>query len=547
MARDSRQQLVDSLRAKGGKSISTSALGRLQKTATAAARLGVGALASRLRGEEFNFASLSPETLTRLIETMGELKGVAMKAGQILSYVDGSLPPEARRLLSVLQVMSQPTAFALIQRTITEDLGARGRALLARIEPEAIASASIGQVHRALLEDGTRVAVKVRHPGIEEAIRADFKTAAVGSFFAHLAIPGATVEGFVAEAEARFLEECDYALEARRQIRFGEIYAGHASIAIPAVHRNLCGPRVLTSTWHDGASIEAFLALASYAAERVRAARALYEFYVGTLYRYGLFNADPHPGNLLFASDGRVTILDHGCVRELDRDIVTWLARLSRAVRARQSPGHPDRAGRHWHDRAHARFRRHTCHVARVLRAPARTRTAQGRARPGHFHGAGREAKEESPAHAPAGQADVPVPHSHRPLRRAGAPRRQAGLDRARRRAGRSGRGLIVLSVECRVGNGDIGRGSLQETRSRHGPARAGIGCNVIVLPANTRRSIRTLPSKSSAESRIPPPNSTASLCEIVEPQMVRLGIDISIEDAQALGIAEGAFEAVNI
>src|ERR1017187_9693678 len=208
MARDSRQQLVDSLRAKGGKSIPTSALGRLQKTATAAARLGVGALASRLRGEEFNFASLSPEALTRLIETMGELKGVAMKAGQILSYVDGSLPPEARRLLSVLQVMSQ--------RTITEDLGARGRALLARIEPEAVASASIVQVHRALLEDGTRVAVKVRHPGIEDAIRADFKTAAVGSFFAHLAVPGANVEGFVAEAEARFLEECDYALEARR-------------------------------------------------------------------------------------------------------------------------------------------------------------------------------------------------------------------------------------------------------------------------------------------------------------------------------------------
>ncbi len=334
MGKDSRQQLIESLRAKGGKAIPTSAFGRLQKTATAAARLGLGALAGRLRGEEFNFGSLSPEALVRLIETMGELKGVAMKAGQILSYFDGSLPPEARRLLSVLQVMSQPTAFALIQRTITEDLGARGRALLARLEPEAVASASIGQVHRALLEDGRRVAVKVRHPGIEEAIRADFKTAAVGSFFAHLAVPGAHVEDFMEEAEARFLEECDYALEARRQIRFGEIYAGHPSIAIPAIHRDLCGPRVLTSTWHDGAGLEAFLGSARFAAERVRAARSLYEFYVGTLYRNGLFNADPHPGNLLFAPDGRVTILDHGCVREFDPDVVTWLARLSRAVRA---------------------------------------------------------------------------------------------------------------------------------------------------------------------------------------------------------------------
>jgi len=80
--------------------------------------------------------------------------------------------------------------------------------------------------------------------------------------------------------------------------------------------------------------LDAFLDTAAYAAERVRAARALYEFYVGTLYRHGLFNADPHPGNLLFAPDGHVTILDHGCVREFAPDLVVWLARLSRAVRA---------------------------------------------------------------------------------------------------------------------------------------------------------------------------------------------------------------------
>jgi predicted unusual protein kinase regulating ubiquinone biosynthesis (AarF/ABC1/UbiB family) len=334
MAKDPVQQLMWNLRAKGGNPLPTSSLGRLQKTASAAARIGIGALAGRLRGEEFNIGSLPPEAVARLVETLGELKGVAMKAGQILSYVDGSLSPEARRLLAVLQVMSQPTAFTHIQRIIVEDLGPRGQTLLARLEREPVASASIGQVHRALREDGTRVAVKVRHPGIEEAIRADFKTAAVGTFFANLAVAGANVEGFVAEAEARFLEECDYRLEARRQIRFGEIFAGHASITIPAVHLDVCGPRVLTSTWHDGAGLDAFLGTAAYAAERVRAARALYEFYVGTLYRHGLFNADPHPGNLLFAPDGHVTILDHGCVREFAPDVVVCLARLSRAVRA---------------------------------------------------------------------------------------------------------------------------------------------------------------------------------------------------------------------
>jgi predicted unusual protein kinase regulating ubiquinone biosynthesis (AarF/ABC1/UbiB family) len=91
---------------------------------------------------------------------------------------------------------------------------------------------------------------------------------------------------------------------------------------------------VLTTTWQEGATFDAFLDTAGYAAERARAARALYEFYVGTLYRHCLFNADPHPGNLIFAADGHVTILDHGCVRVFASEVVQSLVRLSRAVRA---------------------------------------------------------------------------------------------------------------------------------------------------------------------------------------------------------------------
>jgi predicted unusual protein kinase regulating ubiquinone biosynthesis (AarF/ABC1/UbiB family) len=257
-----------------------------------------------------------------------------MKVGQILSYVDGSLDPAARQFLAVLQRYSQPTPFAQIERTIQDDLGARGQALLARMEREPVAAASIGQVHRAVREDGTPVAVKVRHPGIDTAIRADFKAAAIGKVMARAFAPGVDVAEIIAEAQARFLEECDYSLEARRQARFGELFAGHEAIAIPAVHLDWCGPRVLTTTWREGASLEAFLQSRPSSEARERAGRALYEFYVGTLYRHGLFNADPHPGNLLFSPEGRVTILDHGCVREFDRDTVAGLIRLSRAVRA---------------------------------------------------------------------------------------------------------------------------------------------------------------------------------------------------------------------
>ena len=334
MPTDPLQLLLEHLRSKEGTPIPTSSLGRLSRTALTGARVGLGALAGKMHGRASNLGSLSPEALARLVESFGELKGIAMKVGQILSYVDGSLDPEARRLLAVLQLYSQPTPFAQIEQTIQEDLGTRGRALLACLEREPVATASIGQVHRAEREDGTPVAVKVRHPGIDIAIRADFQAAAIGKVMARVFAPGVDIADIIEEAQARFLEECDYVLEARRQTRFSELFAGHESIAIPAVHLDWSGPRVLTTTWCEGANLEAFLRSRPLSEARERAARSLYEFYVGTLYLHGLFNADPHPGNLLFSSEGRVTILDHGCVREFDSDTVAGLVRLSRAIRA---------------------------------------------------------------------------------------------------------------------------------------------------------------------------------------------------------------------
>jgi predicted unusual protein kinase regulating ubiquinone biosynthesis (AarF/ABC1/UbiB family) len=338
MSKDPLELLLERLRTEAGTPIPTSSLGRLGRTALTGARVGLGALAGKMHGRDLNLGSLSPEALARLVESFGELKGIAMKVGQILSYVDGSLDPEARQFLAVLQRYSQPQPFAQIEQTIREDLGTRGQALLARFERELVSTASIGQVHRAVLEDGTRVAVKVRHPGIDAAIRADFRAAAVGKLMARALAPGVDISEIIDEAQARFLEECDYALEARRQARFVELFAGDEAIAIPDVHLSWSGPRVLTTTWREGADLETFLRSQPSAEARERAARALYVFYVGTLYRHGLFNADPHPGNLLFAPEGGVTILDYGCVREFDRDTVAGLVRLSRAVRADDEP-----------------------------------------------------------------------------------------------------------------------------------------------------------------------------------------------------------------
>ena len=264
---------------------------------------------------------------------MGELKGIAMKMGQILSYMDTTLPAEARELLSILQAHSQPTPFPTIESILREDFGPRANVLLAELVRAPVATASIGQVHRARLPDVGDVAVKIRHPGIEAAIRADFRSATIGKAMARLLAPDSSIDGFVAEAEARFLEECDYTAERTRQSRFAALYAGHPTLVIPAVHDAWCSDRVLTTSWHSGIGLDAFTRRATQE-QRDAAGRVLYEFYLGSLYRYGLFNADPHPGNLSFLDDGRLVIFDHGCVREFDTATVASIAELSRALRA---------------------------------------------------------------------------------------------------------------------------------------------------------------------------------------------------------------------
>lgn len=324
-----KKRLLERILERSGVPIPTSALGRIRRTATTAIRAG----ADQLLGRFISSEGLDPKAIERLVLSLGELKGIAMKAGQILSYVDVPLlTPEARELLSLLQRQSQATPFAEIEATVRAELGERAAMLVATMDRAPVATASVGQVHRAKLPDGTAAAVKVLHPGVEEAIRADFKTAQVGKVMAGLIAPGVEVKEVIAEARERFLEECDYTLERKRQLRFAEIYCGHPSVGIPRVFEDFCARRVLTTQWHDGLRLEEFAQAATQDA-RDRAGEALYSFYIGTLYRHGLFNADPHPGNLLFGEDGSVVILDHGCVREFDRGTVECVARLSTAVR----------------------------------------------------------------------------------------------------------------------------------------------------------------------------------------------------------------------
>jgi predicted unusual protein kinase regulating ubiquinone biosynthesis (AarF/ABC1/UbiB family) len=276
--------------------------------------------------------------IQKLVSGLGELKGLPMKIGQIMSYLEFEMPEEARQLMSLLQTQSAATPFDRIEVVLREELGERlAEQLLDTLDPTPVSIASIGQVHRGRLpdKDGTEVAVKVRHPDIEDAIRSDFKLASVGTGIAGAMMPGmgATARDFMKEIEARLVEECDYMLEAERQRLFGAIFDNHPVIVVPEVHDQWCRPRVLVTTWQSGLEFETFRSdAATGQEERNQTGAALFDFYIGTLYRHGLFHADPHPGNYHFCKDGRVVVFDFGCVRIFDREATRSFVALARAV-----------------------------------------------------------------------------------------------------------------------------------------------------------------------------------------------------------------------
>lgn len=315
------------------KDVPVSAVSRLRRTAMLGLRGGTLAVGraltrNRVRGQP------DVAALAKVVSPLAELKGIAMKLGQMLSYLEGPLPPELRCALSALQTHAHPVPTLVIRERLKAELGDAARPLLANLSPTPVAVASIAQIHRSTLDDGTAVAVKVQYPDIEKAIRNDLGPAALGSTLASFLFPSARIDTFVSEARARFLEECDYPREARCQQKFADIFADHEVIDVAEVHRNLSTQRVLTTTWVDGKTLEQFIADRPTQDQRDRVGRALFEFYLGTLFEHGAYNGDPHPGNYLFTAEGKVAMLDFGCVHEFDSGFVDKLAALTHAVHA---------------------------------------------------------------------------------------------------------------------------------------------------------------------------------------------------------------------
>ena len=277
------------------------------------------------------------ETALKMVSTLGEMKGAAMKIGQLASFIDTEfLPPEYAELyqeeLAKLRTSAPPMPWKEVEKVVRDEYAEPVYTHFTEFEPEAFAAASIGQVHRATLNDGREVAVKIQYPGVAEALESDMRNAGMLVRLAKALAPGLDAKAVAEELKERVMEELDYEFEAQNQRSFSRAYRGHPFIYVPDVITRLSRRKVLVTEFVEGAGFDEVKQLGEE--ERGRFGEIVFRFCFGSIYHLQHFNADSHPGNYLRMPDGRVAFLDFGMTKKLDAEqIELEQAALDAAIR----------------------------------------------------------------------------------------------------------------------------------------------------------------------------------------------------------------------
>jgi predicted unusual protein kinase regulating ubiquinone biosynthesis (AarF/ABC1/UbiB family) len=291
----------------------------------------LGRFVSRLASERYLGIEQDQAELARQLRSaLGNLRGPIVKLAQLLATVPGALPAEYVAELIALQSQAPPMGQAFVDRRMRAELGEGWRRRFATFERTAAAAASLGQVHRAVGEDGRALACKLQYPDMESAVEAD-----LGGLDLMLRIlqqyQRALIMGNIrTEIEARLREELDYCLEARHMALYREMLADEERISVPEPVPELSTRRLLTMTWLDG---EPILRCVDWPeARRTELAMTMFRAWYVPFFEYGVIHGDPHLGNYTVRPDGGLNLLDFGCLRAFPPALVQGVIDLYRAV-----------------------------------------------------------------------------------------------------------------------------------------------------------------------------------------------------------------------
>lgn len=285
------------------------------------------------RGERPRLSDLllTPGNAMRLTDQLSRLRGAAMKLGQMISLDAGDLlPPELSAILSRLREGAHRMPPSQLNQVLADQWGADWRGRFASFDTTAIAAASIGQVHRAVLHDGRVVAVKVQYPGVADSIEADVDNVATLLRVSGLLPKGLDVAPLLTEATRQLREEADYTREAEQMRRYGDLLTGHEAFTVPRPVTELSGERVLVMDYLSGTPIDT-LATASQSV-RDKAMTALMGLVLRELFSFGFMQTDPNFANYRWQADtGRIALLDFGAARSIPDATRDAYHRLMRA------------------------------------------------------------------------------------------------------------------------------------------------------------------------------------------------------------------------
>ena len=325
-----------------GRAVPSGRLSRLARFGGMAAGIGAGMVAEGARrladGERPSLDDLilTPANARRVTDQLANLRGAAMKLGQMLSLDAGDfLPRELSDILARLRSEAQHMPPAQLLKVLDRHWGKGWRLRFQRFEPRAFAAASIGQVHRATLPDGTKLALKVQYPGVKASIDSDVDNVATLLRVSRLLPSSLDIVPLLAEAKRQLHDEADYAREAEYLQRFGRLLADDGDFLVPAVHADLSGADVLAMTFIEGRPIESLTDAPQ--AERDRVVRLLCALTLRELFEFGVMQTDPNFANYRYqpedgADNGRIVLLDFGAARDIPDGLRDGYRRLFAAT-----------------------------------------------------------------------------------------------------------------------------------------------------------------------------------------------------------------------
>lgn len=303
--------------------------GRLKRYAHVTTAMG--GLMGRLFGDRYLGVSINgPEHAEELKTTLGNLKGPLMKIAQILATVPDMLPPEYATAFLELQSNAPPMGWPFVKRRMNAELGPDWKSRFQEFSPQAAAAASLGQVHKAIDLEGNHLACKLQYPEMGSAVEADLGQLKFILKSFDMYTGALNTANLQLEIGDRLREELDYLLEAKHMKIFKEILKDFPFAEVPDVNDSLTTPRLLTMSWLTG---EKLLTLKEASQDlRNEVSTHLFKVWYYPLYQYGILHGDPHLGNYSWSPEGKLNLLDFGCVRIFKASLIQGVLELYKAL-----------------------------------------------------------------------------------------------------------------------------------------------------------------------------------------------------------------------